>query len=125
MVEKKKKEDVMGGGHLETRGGTKKKQKEGRRKGSSTDAKVFQFSALKHEPTAQLGRPGRLLNKTFIIENTPLLVSFQEPGGKKMLNKVHFFINFQPEAILSAAHGTTEGVCVFVRLCMQIFFATR
>lgn len=41
-----------------------------RRKGSSTDAKVFQFSALKHEPTPQLGRPGRLLNKTFIRENT-------------------------------------------------------
>lgn len=43
---------------------------ERRRKGSSTGAKVFQFSALKHEPTPQLGCPGKLLNKTFIIENT-------------------------------------------------------
>lgn len=45
-------------------------RREKRRKGSSTDAKVFQFSALKHEPTPQLGCPGRLLNKTFIKENT-------------------------------------------------------
>lgn len=46
------------------------RKRERRKKGSSTDAKVFQFSALKHEPTPQLGRPGRLLNKTLIIEKT-------------------------------------------------------
>lgn len=40
------------------------------RKGSSTDAKVFQFSTLKHEPTPQLGSLRRLLNKTLIRENT-------------------------------------------------------
>lgn len=45
-------------------------ERERRKKGSSTDAKVFQFSALKHEPTPQLGCPGRLLNKTLIIQNT-------------------------------------------------------
>lgn len=47
----------------------KERKERGGGKGSSTDAKVFQFSALKHEPTPQLGCPGRLLNKTFIREN--------------------------------------------------------
>ena len=69
MVEEK--EHVVGdtGGNKRTfEKGVERREK--RRRGSSTDAKVFQFSALKHEPTPQLGRPGRLLNKTFIKENT-------------------------------------------------------
>lgn len=52
----------------------RKRRRGRRRKGSSTDAKVFQFSALKHKPTPQLGCPGRLLNKTFIKENTVAFV---------------------------------------------------
>lgn len=50
--------------------GKRERRRERKREESSTDAKVFQFSALKHEPTPQLGCPGRLLNKTFIRENT-------------------------------------------------------
>ena len=50
------------------------KSREVKGEGSGTDAKFFQFSALKHEPTPHSGCPGRLLNKTFRIENMVVCV---------------------------------------------------
>lgn len=47
--------------------------------------RFFQFNALKHEPTPQLGCPGRWLNKTLIRENT-VDCSLSKKNKKNHLN---------------------------------------
>lgn len=62
--------NVTGDMWMEFRKREKKRKVRAGRKGSSADAKVFQFSTLKHEPTPQSGRLRRSLNKTLIKEHT-------------------------------------------------------
>lgn len=60
----------MVGIYKQEKNGEEERERERKKTESSTDAKVFQFGALKHEPTPHFGCPWRLLNKTLIGDNT-------------------------------------------------------
>lgn len=113
----------------------KRKGGERRRKGSSTDAKVFQFSTLKHDPTPQLHCPRRLLNKTLIRENTVACVL----SGTVNFNTIHLVLicmyGSAPRKInkgrFSAGCKPPKGVyvcvctcnCLRVTLCLTVYAA--
>lgn len=99
------------------------KKWERRRKGSSTDAKVFQFSALKHEPTPQLGCPGKLLNKTFIIENTVACVLSRTCKlSYSPVFLLHFCSRKNPITTLRVVNYASDIISLFMEIfaCDQV-----